>query len=149
MWSVCRGNISDSFSNIRANGVVKYWISSILICAVQWKQHRWDEANIYLRSSMIAAGRHLCISYDARRIVLNCFKDFQAYAETQTGRRVKRFRTDNGLEYTNKQMRRHLRQCGIQHETSVPYNPELNGLAERMNWSIVERALQLCKCHEL
>ena len=30
--------------------------------------------------------------------VFECFKDFQAYTETQTGKRLKRLRSDNGFE---------------------------------------------------
>ena len=72
--------------------------------------------------------------------VFECFKDFQAFTETQTGKRLKRLRSDNGLEYVNESMKQYLRQCGERHETTVPHNPEQNGLAERMNRTIVERA---------
>jgi transposase InsO family protein len=49
-------------------------------------------------------------------------------------------RTDNGTEYTNKEFKKYLRKFGIRHQTTVPYNPEQNGLAERMNRTLVERA---------
>lgn len=76
----------------------------------------------------------------SKKQVLDCFKNFKAYAENQTGKRIKRLRTDNGSEYMNQEMERFLRSSGIHHETTVPYNPEQNGLAERMNRTVVEKA---------
>lgn len=72
--------------------------------------------------------------------VLDCFEQFKAFAEKQTGKSIKRFRTDNGTEYTNRAMQKVLSASGILHETTVSYNPEQNGLAERMNRTIVEKA---------
>ena len=72
--------------------------------------------------------------------VLESFQDFKAFAENQTGERIKRIRTDNGREYVNREMKEFLRKSGIHHEMTAPYNPEQNGLAERRNRTYVERA---------
>ena len=45
--------------------------------------------------------------------VFNAFKRFQAYAETQTGRKIKGFRNDKGGEYISNAFKLHLEQCGI------------------------------------
>lgn len=52
---------------------------------------------------------------------------------------MKRLRTDNGLEFVNREMQKILNQNGIKHR-SVPYNPEQNGAIERENRTIVEAA---------
>lgn len=70
----------------------------------------------------------------------DAFVEFKAYVEKQTGRSIKRFRTDNGTEYVGNKFQQFLKASGIRHETSVAYNPQQNGLAERMNRTIEERA---------
>lgn len=67
-------------------------------------------------------------------------QEFKALVETQTGKRIKSIRTDNGREFVNRGLQRYLRESGIRHQLTVPYSPEQNGLAERMNRTIVERA---------
>lgn len=47
-------------------------------------------------------------------------------------------RSDNGREYINREFQQHLNSCGIVHETSVPYPPAQNGVAERMNRTLTE-----------
>lgn len=49
-------------------------------------------------------------------------------------------RTDNGTEYFTQKLEEFCRRFGIQHQHSVPYTPEQNGVAKRANSTIVERA---------
>jgi transposase InsO family protein len=46
---------------------------------------------------------------------------------------VKRLRSDNGGEYKNKKMSDLCEKLKISQQFTVPYNPEQNCLAERMN----------------
>ena len=71
---------------------------------------------------------------------LQCFKEFVALAEKQTGRKVKILRSDNGTEYTNGAFQDYLKINGIIHQTSAPHTPQQNGIAERMNRTLVEMA---------
>lgn len=68
------------------------------------------------------------------------FEQFKARVENETGKRIKCLRTDNGTEYCNKQLSDKLKRYGIQHQTTVPYSPQQNGVAERANRTIVEKA---------
>jgi hypothetical protein len=70
--------------------------------------------------------------------VLKRFKDYRAEVENQQGKTIKRLRTDGGGEY-EKWMKEYLRNAGIIHETTAPYSPEQNGVAERANRTIMER----------
>src|SRR5579859_6948889 len=71
--------------------------------------------------------------------VLEKFKEYQAETETQkTGKLIKRLRTDGGGEY-EKWMGIHLKGSGIIHETTAPYSPDQNGVAERANRTIMKR----------
>ncbi|KAE9338286.1 hypothetical protein PF008_g12130 [Phytophthora fragariae] len=72
--------------------------------------------------------------------VLKYFDNFRQLAETQTGSTLKCLRTDNGGEYVSKRFNQFCANHGIVHQTTTPYTPQQNGLAERMNRTIVERA---------
>lgn len=69
---------------------------------------------------------------------LEIFKVFKSYAENQTGLKIKMLRTDNGGEYVNKKFQAFLKDHGIEHQTTVPYSPQQNGVAERVNRTIME-----------
>ena len=66
------------------------------------------------------------------------FKDFVEMVENQKGKNVKVLRSDNGGEYMSKELEQFCKQKGIQCQHSVPYTPEQNGVAERLNRTLVE-----------
>jgi hypothetical protein len=68
------------------------------------------------------------------------FADFLNVIETQTGRKVKTLRSDNGTEYVNNKMKQQMQKKGIIHQKSVIYSPQQNGTAERMNRTLIEKA---------
>lgn len=72
--------------------------------------------------------------------ILEIFKDFKLKVENELNYKIKRLRTDNGKEYCNYNFEKYLSNHGIIHQTSTPYTPQQNGLAERMNRTLVERA---------
>lgn len=72
--------------------------------------------------------------------VFKAFREFKIYTEKQTEKKIKILRSDNGREYINNEFASFLRGEGIIHQKIVPYSPQQNGLAERANRSIVERA---------
>ena len=70
--------------------------------------------------------------------VLDVFKQFQALSERQTGKKLKCIRTDNGGEHISP-FDDYFRLQEIRHQKTPPKTPQLNGLAERMNRTLVER----------
>ena len=72
--------------------------------------------------------------------VLEKFKEFFNYAKNISGKQVKIIHTDNSGEYQSKEFESFLKDNGITHQTTVPYNPEQNGVAESMNRTIMESA---------
>ena len=70
--------------------------------------------------------------------VFNKFQEFKAKAKNSTGRKIKILRSDNGGEYTSKELVSFCKKVGIKSEQIVPYNPQQNGVAERKNRSIEE-----------
>lgn len=68
------------------------------------------------------------------------FSTFQAFVENQLGTKIKAIRTDGGGEYVNKEFIDYLSSKGIEHQTTAPYSPQQNGVAERTNRTITEKA---------
>ena len=66
------------------------------------------------------------------------FRDWKAMVERSTGRKLKVLRSDNGGEYTSGEFVQYLRSEGIRHERTVPKSPQQNGVAERLNRTLVE-----------
>jgi transposase InsO family protein len=65
--------------------------------------------------------------------VLACFKHFHKAIQTQYDAMVKALRSDDGTEYTNNALEEYLSTHGIHHQTTYPYTPAQNGIAERKN----------------
>ena len=103
---------------------------------------REDGSEVVGRSGVLpdAPGRQdpLRLGVPSQDQVFECFKEWQAEVENYTGQRVKTLRTDNGGEFTSKSFTAHLKACGIRHELTVPKTPEQNGVAERLNRTLVE-----------
>ncbi|KAH9679832.1 hypothetical protein KPL71_026291 [Citrus sinensis] len=62
-----------------------------------------------------------------------------AVREASTGLKLKTLRTYNGLEYCNKLFEEFCEKNGIQRHKTVTYTPQQNGLAERMNKTLVQK----------
>ena len=69
---------------------------------------------------------------------LEAFKEYKALMENQLGTTIKELRSDNGGEYTSNAFVAFLKDHGIRHQLSVPYNPQQNGVAERMNRTLLD-----------
>ncbi|KAK9066710.1 hypothetical protein SSX86_014033 [Deinandra increscens subsp. villosa] len=67
------------------------------------------------------------------------FKDWMALVENQTGRRVKKLRTDNGLEFCNELFGKMCKRAGIGRHLTIPGTPQQNGLVERMNRTLLNK----------
>jgi len=80
--------------------------------------------------------------------VLEQFKEYKAKVEKQTGKQIKRLRTDGSGEY-RMWVSTYLKQVGIIHETTAPYSPAQNGVAERANRTIMEKVKAIIVEYEL
>jgi len=69
---------------------------------------------------------------------LEKFKEWKALREKESGKQVKRFRTDRGGEYTSKKFAEYLKAEGILKETTTPYTPQSNRVVERAIRTIME-----------
>ena len=66
------------------------------------------------------------------------FKEYQSMVEKQTGKSIKVLRSDRGGEYLSTEFLNHLKDKGILSEWTPPYTPQLNGVAERRNRTLLD-----------
>ncbi|KAL0393103.1 UNVERIFIED_CONTAM: Retrovirus-related Pol polyprotein from transposon TNT 1-94 [Sesamum radiatum] len=72
--------------------------------------------------------------------VFKVFKKFKNLVEKQSGRSIKVLRSDRGKEYNNSEFNKFCEEEGIEHQTTVSYNPQQNGVSERKNRTVMEMA---------
>lgn len=70
--------------------------------------------------------------------VFDRFLEWKALIEKSSGRKLKTLRSDNGGEYTSAKFAAYLKAEGVRHECTIPKTPEQNGVAERLNRTLVE-----------
>ena len=66
------------------------------------------------------------------------FINFKFEVENQLDRKIKRIRSDRGGEYGSNTLIDFCEKNGIIHETTPPYSPQSNGVAERKNRTLKE-----------
>ena len=87
---------------------------------------------------------HFTVVYGLKKKsqVVEFFKTYEARVTNRFSKRIQNFRCDNGGEYVNEEMQKFFTEKGIKFEFTIPYTPELNGVAERLNKTI----LQIGRC---
>lgn len=77
--------------------------------------------------------------------MFNMFKEWKTLVETHAGSKIKRLRTDNGLEYLSTKFNDLCNKERILKHKLVKKTPQQNGLVERMNRTVKG----LCVCCQL
>ena len=57
---------------------------------------------------------------------------------TQYHSKIQTLRSDNGGEFVNQDLKQHLDDHGITHQTTCPYTPHQNRVAERKSHHLLE-----------
>jgi transposase InsO family protein len=72
--------------------------------------------------------------------VFDMFKEFKALVENQREKIIKVLRTNNGGEFCKNEFEELCKKCGMSRQKTTPYTPQQNGVAERMNKMLMEKA---------
>jgi hypothetical protein len=72
--------------------------------------------------------------------VFAAFKKWNVMVETQTERKLKILHTDNGMEFCSNEFNEFCSNDVMVKHHTIPYTPQQNGVAERMNGTIISRA---------
>ncbi|KAL0370795.1 UNVERIFIED_CONTAM: Retrovirus-related Pol polyprotein from transposon RE1 [Sesamum angustifolium] len=70
--------------------------------------------------------------------VFKIFKKFKNLVENQSGRSIKVLISDRGKEYNNSEFDKFCEEDGIEHQTTISYNPQQNGVSKRKNRIVTE-----------
>ena len=70
--------------------------------------------------------------------LLSRFLEWKTLVERASGKQLKVLRSDNGGEYTSEEFMKYLKSEGVRHERTVPKTPQQNGVAERLNRTLIE-----------
>ncbi|KAJ3553828.1 hypothetical protein NM688_g3412 [Phlebia brevispora] len=128
----------------------KYTNVGDLVYSDIWGPARTEsiQHNTYYISFTDAASKHVHVDFmKSRASALDRFRKYDCRLENQTGRRIKILRVDNAKEYTQGDFKTYLDSRGIILQTTAPYSPAQNGVAERLNRTLVEhtRAMILAR----
>ncbi|KAJ9538361.1 hypothetical protein OSB04_031094 [Centaurea solstitialis] len=74
------------------------------------------------------------------------FKEFQNEVQNQLDRKIKFLRSDRGGEYLSQEFDNHLMECGIVSQLTPPYTPQMNGVSERRNRTLLDMVRSMM-CH--
>ena len=66
------------------------------------------------------------------------FKEYRNEVEKQTGKSIKTLRSDRGGEYLSNEFTDYLKENGILSQWTPPHTPQLNGVSERRNRTLLD-----------
>jgi len=108
-----------------------------------WSKVSHDKFSLLINDNCSGFGFvfNMCHKDETTRAIIELDK----VIEMKFQKRVHTLWTDNGGEFVNQQLQTYCQNHGISLVTSVAYNPELNGRAERQNQTHIEGARTMLK----
>ena len=83
--------------------------------------------------------RYTCVSLMAAKSdTFQAYLEHESWLKTQHGMSVKQLRSDRGGEYLSNKFTHHLKTSGTERKLTTHDTPEHNGVAERLNRTLVE-----------
>ncbi|KYN01654.1 Copia protein [Cyphomyrmex costatus] len=103
----------------------------------------WDGKEYFL--TFLDDYTHLTIVYllKSKNEVFEIMKEYVEKVENYWNMKIAKIRCDNGREYANLNIKNWCKKKGIELDFTIPYSPQLNGKAERLNRTLMERARAL------
>ncbi|KAL0451281.1 UNVERIFIED_CONTAM: Retrovirus-related Pol polyprotein from transposon TNT 1-94 [Sesamum latifolium] len=98
--------------------------------------------NDYLRYSYVYLMRYKFEAFGR-------FKEYKLEVENQTGRKIKAFRSDRGGEYLSGEFVVYLKENRILFQWTPPGTPQLNGVVERRNRTLLDMVRSMMSFMEL
>jgi hypothetical protein len=106
--------------------------------------------NRYMISFSDFKSRHVWVAHMKDRDETSAkLEELDAWLENHLKCRMKTLRVDNAKEYVKGATKAYADRRGIQLEPTSPYSPEYNGVAERLNRTLVEHARAMLIAHDL
>ncbi|KAJ9564698.1 hypothetical protein OSB04_000664 [Centaurea solstitialis] len=74
------------------------------------------------------------------------FREYHNEVQNQLDRKIKFLQSDRGGEYLSQEFGNHLMECGIVSQLTPPYTPQMNGVSERRNRTLLDMVRSMM-CH--
>lgn len=100
----------------------------------------WDGSRYFVTFTDDFSRATMIYCIERKSEVFDKFKEYVAMCEAMHGSKIARLKTDNGGEYSSNEFKKYCAEKGIQITYTVPYNPQMNSIAERLNRTLMERA---------
>ncbi|CAF4951965.1 unnamed protein product [Pieris macdunnoughi] len=85
--------------------------------------------------------RYCCVYFlKEKSQVIDKFKEYKNYVELFHKKKIQNLQFDNGGEFRSKAFDKFLKDNGISRRLSAPYTPQQNGMSERKNRSLMDKA---------
>lgn len=109
----------------------------------------WDNQKYFL--TFLDDYTHFAVVYlmEGKYEVNELVKEYVNTVEAKWNMKISKLRCDNGGEYANNDLKYWCKKRGIVLDYTVPYSPQLNGKAERLNRTLMEKSRCLIADSEL
>jgi transposase InsO family protein len=99
----------------------------------------WDDKKYML--TLLDVYTHFTVIYLLKNKyeVTDTIKEYAERVEAKWNLKIAKLRSDNGREYLNNNMQEWCKRKEIEMNLTVPYTPQLNGKAERLNHTLMEK----------
>lgn len=108
-------------------------------------QPAWDGSRYFVTFTDDYSRATMIYCIERKSDVFEKFKEYVAMCEAMHGSKVAKLRSDNGGEYSSNEFKRYCLEKGIQMTCTVPYNPQMNAVSERLNRTLMERARSMLR----
>nr|GEU62256.1 Gag-Pol polyprotein [Tanacetum cinerariifolium] len=139
-WHQKLGHISEQGMKILVNRKLLPGLTKVSLPFYEYSVQSLGGAKYFV--SFIDDYSRRCWVYPIKKKsdVFEVFKVYKAWVELDSGTKIKCLRTDNESEYTGDEFDLFCRKEGIKRQFTIAYTPQQNGVAERMNRTLLERA---------
>ncbi|KAJ4718466.1 Retrovirus-related Pol polyprotein from transposon TNT 1-94 [Melia azedarach] len=124
--STLSSSVAVAFSEIDKDNMTKLWHMRL--------------GHMSTRGMQILSKGDLLCGHKHKSEAFKNFRQWKALVENQTEKKIKRLRTNNGLEFCWSEFDEFCKNEGIARHHTVRDTPQQNGVAERMNQTLLERA---------
>ncbi|KAJ9566740.1 hypothetical protein OSB04_002706 [Centaurea solstitialis] len=97
----------------------------------RWVVRFWEPSVLRCRFVSELGTRHKFEAFEK-------FKEYQNEVQNQLNRKIKFLRSDHGDEYLSQEFDNHLMECGIVSQLTPLYTPQMNGVSERRNRTLLD-----------
>lgn len=103
----------------------------------------WDNKKYIL--TLMDDYTHYVVIYllEYKSETVDFIKEYVEEVERDKTMKIKKIRSDNGGEYRNNKLENYCKEKGIIMDPIIPYSPQLNGKAERLNRTLIEKVRTL------